>query len=79
MMKMEVETLQDLVQYINEHEEWPLNVSTIIKSRGWQDITGEERGVCLNSEGSEMVVINDKGKAEINNNPMSWYGIKEDE
>ena len=78
-MEMEVETLQDLVQYINEHEEWPLNVSTIIKSRGWQDITGEERGVCLNSEGSEMVVINDKGKAEINHDPKSWYGIKEDE
>lgn len=77
MMEMEVETLQDLVQYINEHQEWPLNVSTIIKSRGWQDITGEERGVCLNSEGSEMVVINDKGKAEINNNPMSWYRNKE--
>lgn len=76
---MEIETLQDLVQYINKHEEWPLNVSGIIKSRGWQDITDVERGVCLNSEGSEMVVINDKGKAEINQNPMVWFGFEEEE
>lgn len=78
MLEMEVKSLQDLVQYINEVEEWPLNVSTIIKSNGWQDITDEERGICLNSEGSEMVIINDKGFAEINYNPKSWYGIEED-
>lgn len=79
MMEIEVKSLSDLVQYINEVEEWPLNVSTIIKSNGWQDITDEERGICLNSEGSEMVIINDKGIAEIYNNPKSWYGIEEDE
>lgn len=79
MMEMEVKTLQDLIQYINEHEEWPLNVSTIIKSNGWQDITDVERGVCLNYEGTEMVVINDKGKAEMNFSPKSWWGIEENE
>lgn len=63
MMEIEVKSLQDLVQYINENEEWPLNVSTIIKYNGWQDITKEKRGVCLNTEGTEMVVINDKGNA----------------
>lgn len=64
-MEMEVESLQDLVQYINEHEEWQLNVSTIIKYNGWLDITKEERCVCLNTKGTEMVVINDKGNAII--------------
>lgn len=73
MNKMEVRTLAQLVEFINERDEWPLEVSDIIESNGWQDITGEERGVCLDAEGNEMVVINDKGQAEINTNPMSWY------
>ena len=40
-------------------------------------ITGEERGVCIDSEGNEMIVINDKGQAEINYDPKSWYGIED--
>lgn len=71
---MEVKTLQQLVEYINERDEWSLDVSNIIESNGWQDITGEERGVCLDAEGNEMVIINDEGKAEINSDPLSWYG-----
>lgn len=74
MNKMEVRTLKQLVEYINERDEWSLDVSNIIESNGWQDITGEERGVCLNAEGNEMVIINDEGKAEINSDPLSWYG-----
>lgn len=77
MNEMEVRTLAQLVEFINERDEWSLEVSDIIESNGWQDITGEERGVCLDAEGNEMVVINDKGQAEINSNPMSWYGINE--
>lgn len=73
MNKMEVRTLEQLVEYINERDEWSLDVSDIIKSNGWQDITGEERGVCLNAEGDEMVIINDEGKAEINLDPIGWY------
>ena len=74
MNKMEVRTLQQLVEYINERDEWSLDVSDSIESNGWQDITGEERGVCLDAEGNEMVIINDEGKAEINSDPLSWYG-----
>lgn len=71
MNKMEVRTLQQLVEYINERDEWSLDVSDIIESNGWQDITGEERGVCLDADGNEMVIINDEGKAEINSDPLS--------
>lgn len=71
MNKMEVRTLQQLVEYINERDEWSLDVSDIIESNGWQDITGEERGVCLDADSNEMVIINDEGKAEINSDPLS--------
>ena len=76
MKKMEVRTLSQLVEYINERDEWSIDVSDIIESNGWQDITGEERGVCLDTAGNEMVIINDKGQAEINYDPKSWYGIE---
>lgn len=73
MKKMEVRTLSQLVEFINERDEWSLDVSDIIESNGWQDITGVERGVCLDAEGNLMVEINDQGKAEINNDPYSWW------
>ena len=75
MKAAEVKTLGQLVEFINEREEWSLEVTDIIESNGWQDITGEERCVCIDAEGNEMVVINDKGKAEINYDPKSWYGL----
>lgn len=71
MNKMEVKTLEQLV------DEWSLDVTDIIESNGWQDITGEERGVCLDADGNEMVIINDRGQAEINYDPLSWYGVEE--
>lgn len=77
MNKMEVKTLEQLVKYINERDEWSLDVSDIIESNGWKDITGEERGVCIDAGGNEMVIINDDGRAEINYDPKSWYGIEE--
>lgn len=73
MKKMEVRTLSQLVEYINERDEWTNDVVDIIESNGWQDITGVERGVCLDKEGNLMVVINDQGKAVINNDPLSWW------
>lgn len=77
MKKMEIRTLSQLVEYINEQDEWSNDVSDIIESNGWQDITDVERGVCLDTEGNEMIIINDKGLAEINYNPKSWFGIEE--
>ena len=75
MKKIEVRTLAQLVEFINESDEWSLDVADIIESNGWQDITGEERGVCIDAEGNEMVVINDNGQAEINYDTKSWYGL----
>ena len=77
MKAAEVKTLGQLVEFINEREEWSLEVTDIIESNGWQDITGEYCGVCIDAEGNEMVVINDKGHAEINYDPKSWYGVEE--
>lgn len=77
MNKIEVKTLEQLVDFINEHDEWSLEVTDIIESNGWQDITGEERGVCIDVDGNEMVIINDRGQAEINYDVKSWYGIEE--
>ena len=75
MKKIEVRTLAQLVGFINERDAWSLDVADIIESNGWQDITGEERGVCIDAEGNEMVVINDNGQAEINYDTKSWYGL----
>ena len=75
MKKIEVRTLAQLVEFINERDEWSLDVADIIESNGWQDNTGEERGVCIDAEGNEMVVINDNGQAEINYDTKSWYGL----
>lgn len=77
MKKMEVRTLNQLVEFINERDEWSTDVIDIIESNGWQDITDIERGVCLDEEGNEMVIINDKGLAEINYDPLSWFGAEE--
>lgn len=40
MKKMEVRTLAQLVEFINERDEWSNDVTDIIESNGWQDITG---------------------------------------
>ena len=45
MKKIEVRTLAQLVEFINERDQWSLDVADIIESNGRQDITGEERGV----------------------------------
>ena len=74
---MEVRTLAQLVEFINERDEWSLDVADIIESNGWQDITDEERGVGLEGGCSGMVIIYDKGQAEINHDPKSWYGVEE--
>ena len=77
MKAAEVKTLGQLVEFINEREEWSIEVTDIIESNGWQDITGEERGVCIDAEGNEMVVINDNGQAEINYDTKSLYVVEE--
>lgn len=76
MNKTEIKTLEQLVEFINERDEWSLDVADIIKSNGWQDITDEERCVCLDERGYEMIIINDEGQAVINYDPKSWFGVE---
>lgn len=63
MKAAEVKTLEQLVEFINERDEWSNEVSDIIESNGWQDLSGDEFDVC--QDGNQKVAINENGKAEI--------------
>nr|WP_295440290.1 hypothetical protein [uncultured Prevotella sp.]DAV55024.1 MAG TPA: hypothetical protein [Caudoviricetes sp.] len=63
MKVAEVKTLEQLVEFINERDEWSNEVSDIIESNGWQDLSGDEFDVC--QDGNQKVSINENGKAEI--------------
>jgi hypothetical protein len=56
-----ISTMEELAEYINESEEWPVDVEAIIEENGWVSDCGTEFGVC--HDASEKVVINDEGKA----------------
>ena len=34
-------TLEELRDYINSHEDWELTVNNVIEYNGWEDETGE--------------------------------------
>ncbi len=79
MKKIEITTLKQFVDYINEHDEWQLDAKDIINSNRWQDIRGYNNGgVCADEEGCNLVVINYEGKAEICD-ACEWFGFDEDE
>lgn len=78
MKKKEVRTLEQLVEFINEHDDWSLDVADIIKINRWQDIRGYNNGgVCGDEEGDRLVTIDAKGKAEIRDS-NSWFGMDDD-
>lgn len=54
-------TMQSLADYINESEDWPLDVEDIIEENGWVSDCGTEFGVCHNE--TDKVVMNDAGVA----------------
>lgn len=56
-------TLEELRDFINENENWNLEVTNIIEKNGWKDETGETWGVC--SDGKRRIVLDDDAKAEI--------------
>lgn len=56
-----ISTMEELAEYINESEEWPIDVEAIIEENGWVSDCGTEFGVC--HDASQKVVINDEGKA----------------
>lgn len=56
-------TLEEVRDYINSHEDWELVVNRIIEQNGWHDDTGEQYGICNDGkrklcfimEGGELV------------------------
>lgn len=56
-------TLEELRDFINENENWNLEVTNIIEKNGWKDETGETWGVC--SDGKRRIILDDNAKAEI--------------
>ena len=59
-----VKSMTDLVEYINRHEDWQMEVETIIALNGWIDDCGETYVVCHYDNGNK-VVINEQGDAEV--------------
>lgn len=58
-------TLEELRDFINDNEDWNIEVSNIITKNGWTDETGETWGVC--SDGKRRIILNDNATAEIVN------------
>lgn len=64
MKASEIKTMSELVEFINEREEWSLEVEEIIERNGWVSDCGEDFGVCHDDKGNK-VIINDNGEAEL--------------
>ena len=64
MKQSEVKTLEQLADYINEREDWPLKVDDIIESNGWKYLKENDWVVCLDSEGNRAE-LNEDGKVEV--------------
>lgn len=58
-----INVLEELAQYINNNEDWQLEVTNIIERNGWNDETGEAYGVCSNDYAK--VVLDEQGTAEV--------------
>jgi hypothetical protein len=58
-----ITVLEELAQYINNNEDWQLDVTDIIERNGWNDETGEAYGVCSNDYAK--VVLNERGTADV--------------
>lgn len=59
-----ITTLDQLADYINESNDWQLDVEDIIELNGWYNDCGETYGVCHDDNGNK-VVINEQGDAEV--------------
>lgn len=56
-------TLEELAKYINDHDDYPLEVQDIIAANGWKDETGDEFGVASYNE--KKIIMTENGKAVI--------------
>ena len=49
-----VESMTDLVDYINRHEDWQIEVETIIALNGWINDCADTFGICHDTNGHEV-------------------------
>ena len=59
-----ITTLDQLANYINESNDWQLDVEDIIEQNGWHSDCGDTYGVC-HDDNDNKVVINEQGIAEV--------------
>lgn len=66
---MMMKTLEELRDFINDHEDWSLTVNDIIESNGWIDDCGDTYGICHDEKRklefnsnmeAEIVITNDR-------------------
>lgn len=63
-MNNNINTLEQLAEYINNNSEWPLDVEDIIERNGWISDCSEALGVCHDANGNR-VVINEQGEVVV--------------
>ena len=49
-----ITTLYQLARYINERNDWQLNVEDIIEQNGWHSDCGDTYGVCHDDDGNKV-------------------------
>ena len=59
-----ITTLYQLADYINDNNDWQLDVEDIIEQNGWHSDCGDTYGVC-HDDNNNKVVINEQGNAEV--------------
>ena len=59
-----INTLEQLAEYINNNSVWPWDVEEIIERNEWVSDCADEYGVCHNAHGNK-IVINEFGEAVV--------------
>lgn len=59
----DVRTLDELVEFINEQDEWSNEVAEIIEANSWEELSDNEFDVC--QDDNRKVAINEDGIAEV--------------
>lgn len=62
-VEIEIETLQELADYINDSDEIPDNVSGIVDANNWDDLSGEGTKICRDDY--KVLMLDEYGKAII--------------
>ena len=58
-----MKTLEDLRDFINENEDWNLQVNEVIEANEWDDEAGTDYGIC--NDGTRRLQFNSDMEAEI--------------